>query len=139
MPSSRFARPVDSKREDAMTSGLHESSVFPVANGAGATQSVAPAVATGVASKVAVSVELTIRGIRLRSTVRVSREPVQSERLLPILQTLTDTIVNVAVHDSAANGRPLSCKAGCGACCKQLVPVSRIEARRLAEVLDALP
>jgi len=122
-----------------MTSGSHASSVSPVANGPGATQSVAPAAATGVAGKVAVSVELTVQGIRLRSTVHVSNEPTKPQRLLPILQTLTDTIVNISVQECASNGRPLSCKAGCGACCKQLVPVSRSEARRLAEVVDAMP
>jgi Fe-S-cluster containining protein len=88
---------------------------------------------------VSVNVELSVAGKRLRTTVPVPAGPVDPMRLLPVLQSLADTMVDLSVKAAAERGRPMSCKAGCGACCRQLVPISRIEARRLAEVIDALP
>ena len=39
----------------------------------------------------------------------------------------------------AARGEAISCKAGCGACCRQLVPVSETEAHHLRDVVEAMP
>src|SRR5262249_44693347 len=33
----------------------------------------------------------------------------------------------------------ISCKAGCGACCRQLVPISEVEARNIGELVNSLP
>jgi Fe-S-cluster containining protein len=59
--------------------------------------------------------------------------------LLPLIQQLTNAVVGLAetaVHDQ---GKAISCQAGCGACCRQLVPVTRAEAHHLKEVIEALP
>jgi Fe-S-cluster containining protein len=34
---------------------------------------------------------------------------------------------------------PISCKKGCGACCRQLVPISPVEARHIARLVEHLP
>jgi Fe-S-cluster containining protein len=88
---------------------------------------------------VPVQIELTVAGKRLRAGVPVPPGVVDPVRLLPVLQSLADTMVELSVRAAAERGRPLACRAGCGACCRQLVPISRIEARRIAEVVDALP
>lgn len=59
--------------------------------------------------------------------------------ILPVLHHLEDAIVENAASDSAAAGKPVSCRAGCGACCRQLVPISLFEAEALAEWLETLP
>ncbi|MBI4950899.1 MAG: YkgJ family cysteine cluster protein [Myxococcales bacterium] len=59
--------------------------------------------------------------------------------LVPAAQRLTDAMVERALAVERKEGRPLSCKAGCGACCRQLVPVSAPEALLLAERIVALP
>ena len=38
---------------------------------------------------------------------------------------------------SASRGETITCRAGCGACCRQYVPVSDMEARALAALLGA--
>jgi len=40
---------------------------------------------------------------------------------------------------AADNGKTISCRAGCGACCRQLVPVSELEALHLAHIVEAMP
>jgi Fe-S-cluster containining protein len=59
--------------------------------------------------------------------------------LLPTARELTQQAASVAVAQAVAEGKQISCKAGCGACCRQLVAVSLIEARALADLVAALP
>ncbi len=59
--------------------------------------------------------------------------------LLPIYQQMTDAFVELAIDRAQAEGRKISCQAGCGACCRQLVPISEIEARQLDDLIAALP
>lgn len=60
-------------------------------------------------------------------------------QLLPILQNLENAIVGRIAEEAAAAGSPVSCRAGCGACCRQLVPVSFFEAEALSEWIGSLP
>ncbi|MGE5151367.1 MAG: YkgJ family cysteine cluster protein [Rhodospirillaceae bacterium] len=54
--------------------------------------------------------------------------------VLPALQGL----VNATVA-AAERGRAISCRKGCGACCRQLVPISRTEGEALLALVEALP
>jgi Fe-S-cluster containining protein len=59
--------------------------------------------------------------------------------LLPALRTTADAFVDYGARMSEAAGKPVSCTKGCGACCRQLVPLARSEALRVAELLEELP
>jgi Fe-S-cluster containining protein len=59
--------------------------------------------------------------------------------LLPVLLSLTDAITSMSESWAAENGKKISCRAGCGACCRQLVPVSELEALHLAHVVESMP
>jgi Fe-S-cluster containining protein len=59
--------------------------------------------------------------------------------MLPILQQMTNSFVEMGVEEDRAEGHTVSCKAGCGACCRQLVPISEIEARHLSDLVAAMP
>jgi Fe-S-cluster containining protein len=59
--------------------------------------------------------------------------------LLPAARELTMQAMAVAVAGAQAQGRRISCRAGCGACCRQLVAVSVVEAMALAELVATLP
>jgi Fe-S-cluster containining protein len=52
---------------------------------------------------------------------------------------LTDAAVNATVGAAEERGKPISCRKGCGACCRQLVPVSEAEARHLGQLVDQAP
>jgi Fe-S-cluster containining protein len=43
------------------------------------------------------------------------------------------------VQAALAQGQTISCKKGCGACCRQLVPLPPTEARRLRDLVNELP
>jgi Fe-S-cluster containining protein len=65
--------------------------------------------------------------------------PVKPHRMLPILQQMTSSLVDASVTAVESQGKQISCKAGCGACCRQPVPISEIEVYQIAELVEAMP
>jgi Fe-S-cluster containining protein len=59
--------------------------------------------------------------------------------LLPAARALTATVTEAALEQARRQGRSISCRAGCGACCRQLVVISQVEARALADLVAAMP
>lgn len=65
--------------------------------------------------------------------------PVAVEDILPIIHGLSSLFATRATERVEREGRAVSCRAGCGACCRQMVPVSIAEARALARLVEAMP
>jgi Fe-S-cluster containining protein len=59
--------------------------------------------------------------------------------VLPALRVLVNAMMQRVKDVSAARGETITCRAGCGACCRQYVPISDMEARALAELLERMP
>jgi len=85
------------------------------------------------------TVELGLPGGIVEVGMEVPTGEVPMQALLPALRTTADAFVAYASQRSAAAGRPVSCAMGCGACCRQLVPLAEAEARRLAALVEELP
>lgn len=58
--------------------------------------------------------------------------------LLPIIRNLEGAVSARVAQEAEAAGTPISCGPRCGACCRQLVPVSLFEAEALTDWLRAL-
>ncbi len=80
------------------------------------------------------TLRLTVGDLRIVHPITVPSAPVPATGVVPALQGLVNAVVA-----AAEAGKPVSCRKGCGACCRQLVPVSRTEAERLLGVVEALP
>jgi Fe-S-cluster containining protein len=52
--------------------------------------------------------------------------------ILPVLQSLDGSLLSAVGDQLNDAGLSISCKAGCGACCRQMVPLSLFEAEALA-------
>ena len=65
--------------------------------------------------------------------------PCTAEALLPSAQALANQVTALGAARAERGGLKISCTKGCGACCRQLVPISPTEARHLANVVAALP
>lgn len=59
--------------------------------------------------------------------------------LLPFAQQLTNELAMASIRHAEGQGKKISCQAGCGACCRQLVAISLVEARDLARVVAEMP
>ncbi len=85
------------------------------------------------------SFKLRIGEDELSAKVFLPAEPIRPVELLPILNKLTDAFTGIATSRAEGSGETVSCRAGCGACCRQVVPISETEAFRLAGVIKAMP
>lgn len=83
--------------------------------------------------------ELTAGGRTIEASVSLPAADVRLTDLLPVLMSFTNALVALAEDAAREAGKPVSCRAGCGACCRQLVPVSEPEALYLAELVEAMP
>jgi Fe-S-cluster containining protein len=70
---------------------------------------------------------------------RLPRGDVPVGAIVPLARDLTEAVVTWAVSDAEAAGQRISCRAGCGACCRQAVPIGHAEARRLSALVDEMP
>ncbi len=88
---------------------------------------------------VGVPVELTIFGGTLRANVPVPAGDVTPEELLPVFDSIGAAVVHMSVKAAEQRGKKVSCRKGCGACCRQLVPVAETEAIRLVKMVRGMP
>jgi Fe-S-cluster containining protein len=88
---------------------------------------------------VTATIDLTLSGRKGRLTISVPTGPKRPIDLLPLLQSLTDTLVKIGAEQAEANDGTISCRKGCGACCRQLVPISEVEAESIRNVVQKLP
>lgn len=87
----------------------------------------------------AISVDLAVGETRLRLQAQLPPGPTRPVRLLPLLRHVDEALIKDAQGRLQAGGVTVSCQAGCDACCHYLVPISRVEARRLLEAISNLP
>lgn len=88
-----------------------------------------------------VTTEVTLDSGEWRMTFRmtVPTGPMRLSDLLPLARSLSDAVVGEAIKGVEEAGEKISCKAGCGACCRHLVAISEVEARQLRAVVEGLP
>jgi Fe-S-cluster containining protein len=91
------------------------------------------------ASSVEVSFSLRIGEGTLNASLAVPAGKTTLTNLLPILQDFDSSMIDRVVGEAAEAGHPISCRKGCGACCRQMVPLSIFEAELLGEWFDTLP
>ena len=80
------------------------------------------------------TLRLAVGTLRIAHPITVPSGRVAAVEVVPALQGLVNAVVA-----AAESGQAISCRKGCGACCRQLVPVSRSEGERLLGVIEGLP
>jgi hypothetical protein len=98
-----------------------------------------PSQAQPAPDEVTANIEMTILSKRISLQLTVSSGLTRARELLPIAHGLTQIASDIACSESEASGKPVSCKAGCGACCRQLIPITQPEAHHLRAVVGAMP
>jgi Fe-S-cluster containining protein len=80
-------------------------------------------------------IELSLCDRTIEAETTIPNEPLRVADLLPVLLSFDSAIVGMAADKTESDGKKISCRAGCGACCRQLVPVSEAEAVYVAELV----
>jgi Fe-S-cluster containining protein len=80
------------------------------------------------------TLRLTVGELKIAHPITVPSAAVPATEIVPALQGLVNAVVA-----AAEAGKAISCRKGCGACCRQLVPISRTEGERLLQLIEAMP
>ena len=80
------------------------------------------------------TLRLKVGDLAIAHQITVPNGPVAAPAVLPALQGLVNATVG-----AAESGQAISCRKGCGACCRQLVPISRTEGEALLALVEAMP
>lgn len=84
-------------------------------------------------------IDIPTRFGRVQGNLAVPSGGMRLAELAWNVMALDDRLVAMAAKAEAGAGRAVTCAKGCGACCRQAVPVSPAEAWMLAEHTAALP
>lgn len=85
------------------------------------------------------NIEITVGGRPLSLAMELPDRQVSLRELLPLIQIIDHKIIDVAVREANDKGEMVRCSKGCGACCKQLVPITQTEAWHISHVVNTLP
>lgn len=85
------------------------------------------------------TITLEIGDETVQALLTASLTPAPFESLLPIFHAITDELTTRGTAREEAAGRSVSCRAGCAACCRQMVPLAAAEARQIAALVAAMP
>jgi Fe-S-cluster containining protein len=85
-----------------------------------------------------IHVRLTLgqTGLEGAFALQTGRQP--KRVILPVLHRLADSIVQIAEAGSGEAAAAVTCRKGCDACCRQMVPLAPTEAHGLAETLGRM-
>lgn len=75
----------------------------------------------------------------LNASAQLPTSRITLTQLLPVIQNIENAVIGRVEEEAREAGTPVTCRAGCGACCRQMVPVSLFEAEALAEWFATLP
>jgi Fe-S-cluster containining protein len=71
--------------------------------------------------------------------IDVSDGPMRLSEIVPLLHDLASKAVGLALDRARREGKVVSCKAGCGVCCRQLVPIAPAEVFYIVEKMMGMP
>ena len=80
------------------------------------------------------TLRLKVGDLSIAHPITVPNGAVPATAVLPALQGLVNATVG-----AAEVGQVISCRKGCGACCRQRVPISRTEGEALLVLVEAMP
>lgn len=94
---------------------------------------------TASTATVKASFALPVAGGFLNASANLPAGRTNLTEMLPLVQSLENAIIGRIAQEACEVGTPISCRAGCGACCRQMVPVSFFEAEALVNWMATLP
>src|SRR6185369_15842270 len=84
------------------------------------------------------TLRLQFADVSVEAHITVPAAPVEPAAMLPALYGIVNDVVATGERRETAAGHTISCRKGCGACCRQLVPVSPVEAQAIRRLVGSL-
>jgi Fe-S-cluster containining protein len=84
-------------------------------------------------------IALRVGDNQLKMKVTAPVGDVGLKALLPVMQQLSSHIVQIGEENVAEQGKTISCQKGCGACCRQIVPIAPVETHGIRDLVASMP
>jgi hypothetical protein len=84
------------------------------------------------------NVELGVSGLTIQTKIPITRRPIRPRHMLPIVRAFTGAFQSAQLKVIDERGESVSCRAGCGACCRQLVPLAESEAFMIRDLVMSM-
>lgn len=84
------------------------------------------------------SVNLSAGGVSMPVSMSVPTGKVSLRRMLPVLRKMSSEFIAMGISNLLEAGKEISCRSGCGACCRQLVPIAEAEAYVLNDLVEQM-
>lgn len=85
------------------------------------------------------NVKFSLNGNPLEIQFQIPAKRVKLHKMLPVFQQMANAFVEANVNAAQQFGDEISCKKGCGACCRQPVPIAEVEAFKISKFVENLP
>jgi Fe-S-cluster containining protein len=86
------------------------------------------------------TVTVQVPGRRVKVSHPAPGGPARPDELLPFMYAVDDSVIDVGIGRQRAQGRTITCRKGCDACCRaQPVPVTPAETLAVARRVQAMP
>jgi Fe-S-cluster containining protein len=85
------------------------------------------------------TIRMDIHGRERAFAVSVPLGPSRLLDLLPATRVIANQEAEANIDRVRAAGKEISCKAGCGACCRQIVAISAVEAKAISDLVASMP
>jgi Fe-S-cluster containining protein len=82
---------------------------------------------------------VSLSGNDIELEIPVPKAEVTVTEILPVFRMLVDDFTRLAAAAAEGDGKGITCRKGCSACCRQMVLVSHPEARSLAALVNSFP
>lgn len=89
--------------------------------------------------KVSGTLVLNVSGKRIIKTITVPEGKTDLGVIIPEFQELTNLVVDATCKSLEEKSVFISCKKGCAACCRQLIPITHIEAKGIIDMISKMP
>ena len=89
--------------------------------------------------KIKMNLRVSIDGQPIEFSVDVPKGTTTPQRMLPVFRSACGTIVRAGIARVEGTGRKISCGPACGACCRQMVPISAAEASMFRGLVETMP
>ncbi|MBL8820356.1 MAG: YkgJ family cysteine cluster protein [Planctomyces sp.] len=91
------------------------------------------------ADRVLIGLEINMAGEKVEFKIKLPRGLATWDDLLPFMRTLIAVGSDISQEYFASRDKHVSCRAGCGICCRQRVPLAEFEAHRLRALIESMP
>ncbi len=89
--------------------------------------------------KIRIDLQVSVEGETINFSVDVPKGTTTTRKMLPVFRSACESIVRSAVKQAELAGQEVTCKPGCAACCRHMVPISTTEAAMIRELIAEMP